>query len=142
MDTRTRFVEPDMACAADAKYLQVNPAGIFYSRFVILAKFINFIFRNGSIRNMNVFFGYVHVVKKVFVHKIPIALHVIFRQGIIFVEVKCDDVFKAQTFFAVHPDQFAVNPDGAGTRCQSQYALFATAVFFADKSGDFGGYFF
>jgi coenzyme F420-reducing hydrogenase beta subunit len=43
-----------------------------------------------------------------FLHKAIIALEGIVVNGVVFVEVKGDDVFKAETFIAVEPDELGV----------------------------------
>ena len=58
---------------------------------------------------MVICYRYVNVVKELFLHETNITLNGIRFHWMVFVQVKCDDVFKTQAFFSVNSNQLLVD---------------------------------
>src|SRR5260370_34060285 len=107
-EARGRFVESDVAVAADAENLQVDAAGIANSLFVggaiLLVASLD-----RAIGDVDVGGRYVHMREKILLHEIVKTLRMACWEAQIFVQVEGDDAREVQFLFAVQADQFLIH---------------------------------
>src|ERR1700747_3637373 len=82
-----RFVEADVAVAADTKNLDVNAAGGFDGLFVLRAVGV-VVSGDGAIGNVDIFRREIHMRKEILLHKKMEALRVGSAQSQIFIEIE------------------------------------------------------
>ena len=71
--------------------------------------------------------------KQIFVHEVVVALRIVVRDGIIFIQVKGTDGLKINVTAAVHLGQNAVHADRRRTGSQPQYTVFVLFDLVCDK---------
>src|SRR4030095_12555930 len=94
--------------------------------------------RGLTVWNVNVFRIYIDMIKQMSLHIAVVALYGVMIDGVVFVKIKADHIFKTQTFFFVHADQFFVQSfwSGTGSKAKHTFFLFFLFLFYQD------GYFF
>ena len=112
MPCGARFVEADVARPADAEQLQVDaarPANELLIKGAILLRFRG---RDRPVRNVDVLRLEVDVVEKRLIHPKSVALRILRRHRVVFVEVEGDDPRKIEAGL-VQADQFTIQPHGS-----------------------------
>ena len=70
-----RLIESDMPIRSKSQKLEINSTGFFYDLIILTAGFL--CIRIGSIRNMHILRFNIHMIKKMLMHEIPIALFIL-----------------------------------------------------------------
>src|SRR5690606_5723160 len=110
-----------MTVVTNTQNLQINTAYGFNLFFIFQACSFYFTFINSSVRNMNISRIDIYMIEQMGVHEAIIALHGLSADGIVLVQIKSDDVFKAQPFFLVHAYQFGIQSFRTGASSQTQH---------------------
>ena len=118
-----RFVETDMAGAADTEDLKIDAAGRTDGRF-ILGAMTRRVFGH-PVRDMDVSRGDIEMPEEILLHEEPVGLRMVRAEALVFVEVERDDRAEAQAFFAMQADQLRVEGQGRGARRQTQHRRLA-----------------
>jgi hypothetical protein len=106
-----RLIESDMACSANSKDLDIDSTIFPYLFFIICTKFNHFLSFDLSIGDVDVFSWDVDVIKKMIIHVVVIRFSVSFLDGIVLIQIKGDNVFKAELSIFVKFDKFLVYAD-------------------------------
>lgn len=85
VDRRRRLIEPDMSSPSNTQYLDIDSSISFDLFLIISTKLDHILSLDFSIRNVNIFFGYVDVIEEVIVHVVVVGLGVIILDGIVFI---------------------------------------------------------
>jgi hypothetical protein len=133
------FVEADVTGAADAEKLKIDAAGGADGGFVGGAVGVDLGFGDGAGRQVRALRVDVDVVKEVAAHERAVALGMLGRERVVFVEVKRGDVGEAQAFLAVEADEFGVDAHGRGTGGEAEHDGFLFSLALADEGGNFRG---
>jgi hypothetical protein len=135
-----RLVEADVAGATDAEDLEVDAAGGRDHRLVGGAVRVDLGLRHRARGQVGACGVDVHVVEEVGAHEAPVALRVVRRDRVIFVEVEGRDVGEAETRLAMEPHQLGIEADrrGAGGQAEDHTALLGLAL--PDQRGDLRGH--
>src|SRR5258708_15584512 len=103
-----RFVESDVAVAADAENLQVDAArianGLFVGRTILMVVSLD-----GAIGDVDVAGRHVHVSEKILMHEMVKTLRMVRREAQVFVEVECDDPREIQFLLVVQANELLVH---------------------------------
>src|SRR4029077_1297401 len=106
----SRFVESDMAVAADAENLQVDTAGcangLFVGRAILLIVSLD-----GTVGDVNVAGCYVHVSEEILLHEMMKTLRMIGRKPQVFDQVECDNAREVQSLLAVQSNKLLVHSE-------------------------------
>src|SRR5688572_2574112 len=97
-----------MAIVTYAQNLQVNTASLFDLLFIILAMCLYTFFTDTPIGDMDISLVDINMVKKIYPHKTVITLQGIIGNRVIFVKIKCDNIFKTQLLLFVYTYQFSI----------------------------------
>ena len=106
---RTGFVETDVPRATYAQDLYVDATHAVDFFFVLPAAFVDIFFGQRAVGNVDVAFGNVEVIEQMLVHKSNIALQLLGRHRVVFVEIEGDDVLEREAVLLVHPYEFIVD---------------------------------
>ena len=120
-----------MAVAADAKELQVDPAGS--ADCLLVGRAVSVVIApHAAIRDVNVARGHVHVAEEVFLHEVAEALGMRGGQAEVFVEIEGSDVREIERAGLMQADEMLVeaNHGVAGGEAESERR------FFLDGAGD------
>ena len=128
-----------MPVYADPQYLQVNAARFLYQLFITGTMFLYFFFWPFTTGYMAVILINIDMIKKIHPHETMIALQGIPVHRVIFIQIKSNHIFKAQTFFPVQPDELRVQGFGGSAGSQPQNTGFALRLFFLNEGGNFPG---
>src|SRR6188768_2376343 len=88
---RARFIETDVAAAADAENLKVDAAGAANQLLITRAVIVDLAARDGAVGNVDILRLDIDVLEKRLPHPATIAVRVLGRHGIILVKVERDD---------------------------------------------------
>src|SRR5262249_45830339 len=99
MARRAGFVEADVPGAANAEDLQVDAAGPANALFVAGAIILDLLGPQGAVGHMNVLRRNVDVIEERFLHPAPVALRIVRRHGVIFVEIEGNDAREVEARF-------------------------------------------
>src|SRR5687768_1939421 len=108
MNAGTGFIKSYMTVITNSQYLQINTTCVFYHFLVLLAIGLELFLFYFTIRDMDVLWVNIYMIKKIGAHEAVIALQRIIIYRVIFVEIESDDIFKAQLFFFMQPYQLTV----------------------------------
>ena len=125
-----------MPVAANAQQLHVDAAGPLDRGFIPPAIIVHVVHRHRAVGNVDILRGDIDVPQEVFVHPAVIALQLIVRQPVVFVQVESDHARKVEPLFAVQPDQLAIDAQRGRTGGQPQHGHLAKAVPLADHAGN------
>lgn len=114
----TRLVEPDVAVAADADKLQIDPAGSL-NRSLVQGTFGVEVF-GGPIQEVNLRWWQVHAGKQVVLHERPEAAGVSWPYAAEFVQVERDGAREVHLAGRMQPAQLGVRGNRAVPRRQSE----------------------
>lgn len=70
------------------------------------------------------------MVEKMVIHIVVIGLRVCLLDGVVFVEIKCHNVFKTQLSIFVKLDELFVNANRSASCCKSQDKSFSFSILF------------
>ena len=133
---RARLVEADVPAAADAEDLQIDASGPANHLLVVDAMLVHFAARHRAVRYVDVLLGNVDVAEKRLVHPAAIAVRVVGRHRVVFVEVEGDDARKIEPRVLVQPNQLTVQPDRRRARGQAEHRGPVRRVVLADQALD------
>lgn len=139
LDRGWRFVETDVSRPADSQNLDVDASIWSDFLFITKAKIGDVSSLNFTIRDIDIFFGYIDVVEEIEVHVVIVGLRVLFRDGEVLIQVEGHNLFETQSFFFVHPDQLFVDakrsaPCGQSNDTNLSLGVLSLYLFF-DGSG-------
>lgn len=103
------FVEAYMAVAANAQQLQVDTAKAGYFVFVGSAVLGDAVGGTVGVGNVDVVGFDIYMRKQILLHKVGVAVLVLWDNWVVFIEVKTDDVGETQAFVLVHSHQFLID---------------------------------
>src|SRR5262249_19635646 len=89
-----------------------------------------------AVENMNIGRQNVDMIKKVFAHPAMMALKLVARQAVEFIQYKGDCSREIEPFFAVHPHQLAISTNRRAPGRQSEDSLLPQGVTLANDTGD------
>src|SRR5690606_17653415 len=92
---RSRFVKPDVSGTTDTEKLNVDTSEARYLLLISFTIGVNSFFRQCAVGNVDILFGNIDMIEQSSVHKGHITLGSIRFHGIILVQIKRDDIFKA-----------------------------------------------
>src|SRR6516164_1236725 len=121
--SRARFIKTDVPGPPDAKNLNIEPPGFLDLSFVILTIGIDFRARNQTVRHVNILRWNVHVLKELDLHKVAVALRMIRRQSVVFVEVEGHNGLERESFLPMHSNQLTVELDRCRPGSQPEYRV-------------------
>ena len=135
-----RLIETDVPGAADAEDLEIDAAGFGNHRLVSGAVRIDFVLVHRAGGQVAACGIKVHPVEEVGAHETPVALRVLRRQRVIFVQVEGRDVGEAQFFLAMQAGQLGVEADRGGAGGEAQHDSALLGLTRADERGDLAGH--
>lgn len=109
------LIEANVSSLSDAEQLKVNPAGVPDCLFESFRFAVHLAFRNGAIQELNVVGRDVDVGEEVFLHVASERVDAVGRHRPILVEIEGHNAGEAQSFTAVHANEFAVDAN----RCRA-----------------------
>ena len=130
-----------MAGAADAEDLQINAADGVDGFFILAAVVEDLIARDGSLGDVDVLLRDVDMVEQLVRHEPRVALGVVGREAVVFVEIEGDDVLEAESFFLVKADQLTIERHGRGACGHPEHGGFACFVLGLNELPHFLGQF-
>ena len=124
------FVETDVAVAAEAEELDVDPAGVENALFVTAALGVKIGRR--AVGHVGALWVDVDVAEEIFPHEIPVGLVVRAGEADILVEVKGRHAAEIEPFVAVETDEFLIEAERGAAGGEAEDGV----GFFADDAGD------
>ena len=137
---RARLVEADVAGAAHAQDLDVDPAQVADLALVFLAEGRDLLASDGAAGHVGVRRVDVDVVEEVLLHEAAVALDRVGLHRPVLVEVERHDVAEAQLLLAVQAHELVVDRRGRAARRQAQHRHLPLGGPLADQGGDGGGH--
>ena len=116
-----RLVEADMAVAADAEQLNIHIAHTAKHR--IIAGALLFLVRLHAVRQIDMRWVNVHMVKKVVMHEIMIALVVFRLHAVVFIQIDRSHIRKIQIALFVPLDQLLICADRRRTGGKTEHGI-------------------
>ena len=95
-----------MSIAANTQELEIEASSIFY--FLIISRAGSINPESFTIGNVGIFFLYIDLGQKMFIHEISIALRMVRIQTDILVQIESADFRKVETFFFIHTHEFVI----------------------------------
>ena len=117
---RAGFVETNVPCAPYAQNLDIDAANAVDFFFVLPAAFVDLVFGQGAVRNVDVALFDVDKIEQMLVHKPHVALQLLGRHRVVFVEIESDDVFEGKAILLVHPNKLVVDLCRRATRGEAE----------------------
>lgn len=107
-DWRRRLIKPNMPSPSNTQNLQINATILPNFLLIIFTKLSNFIPWNFSIRNIDIFWWNVNMIKQILSHIVIITFPIIPCYRIVLVKIECYHIFERKLPLFIHSDQLFV----------------------------------